>query len=298
MLDFNISLLLKIISLTLFLFSAMIWKKMLREGERNYHFIFYRVIATVLVLFPIPLVVNFFLPNNPYFNFKLSKGVCFTDWLIGVAISLFSFWGLYFYTKSLQSGRFSFVAPLSTFGFVFTICTSLLLYNESLTYTKMIVLLLTVGGLLFHQKNQLLQLQFSKEVVFVFLCNLFWGISGVLYLIPIKKLGTLNFSLLLEACVFFSCVILLLFHEKRIAPSKMTFQNLGWCLVMGIVVAFGSLLSNFSLTQFSVTVNILLGSVFEIITITIGLFIYKEKLSKKDWILITLASIGGFLMLV
>lgn len=298
MLDYTISIILKIFSLTLFLFSAMIWKKILKEGDRNYHYIFYRVIATVMVLLPVPMVLTYFWPSNTAFTYTVPKEVCLTDWLIAIAIGLFSFWGLYFYTKAMQSGRFSFVGPLSTIAFVFTLCTSLLLYHESLTVTKTIVLLLTIGGLLFHQKKQVIQLKFSREVVFVFLCNLFWGISFVLYLIPIKKLGTFTFSLVLEGCVFISCLGLLLFHEKRIIPSSMTLQKLGWCLLMGIFVAFGSLLGNFSLTQFSVALNILLGSVFEIITIAIGLFYYKERLSKHDWILLVLASIGGFLMVV
>jgi len=120
------------------------------------------------------------------------------------------------------------------------------------------------------------------------------GISFVLYLFPIKKIGTLNFSLLLEACVLLSCIGLLFYHERRFVPQKMSIQNLGWCSLMGIIVAFGSLLSNFSLTQFSVSFNIVLGLVFEIIIIAVGMFVYREKLSKNDWILISLASVGGF----
>ena len=298
MLDFNTSILLKITSSILFLFSAMIWKKILKEGTQNYHFIFYRVITTVLVLLPLPLLVNLFIPNNQYFNYKIPNDVHFMDLIVAVAIGLFSFWGLYYYTKALQSGRFVFVAPLATISSAFSICTSIVLYNEDLSSTKTIALFLILGGLLFHQKDQLINFKFSKEVVLIVLFSIIWGVSFVLYLIPIKKFGALNFSILLEGCVLLSCIGLLLFHEKRIVPNKTSIQNLGWCFLMGIVVAFGSLLSNFSLTQFSVSFNILLGLVFEIIIITVGLFVYREKLSKKDWILITFASLGGFLMLL
>lgn len=292
------SVFLKILSSILFLISAMIWKKILKEGTQNYHFIFYRVICTVLVLIPLPIIINFFIPNNQYFIINVSKSVYFTDWIVAIAIGLFSFWGLYYYTKALQNGRFIFVAPLATISSAFSFFTSIVLYNENLSSSKFIALLIILGGLLFHQKRQLMHFKFSKEVLFIVLFSLIWGISFVLYLIPIKKFGTLTFSLIIEGCVLISCVGLLFFNEKRIVPNKISFQNLRWCFLMGIVVAFGSLLSNFSLTQFSVSFNILLGLVFEIIIIVVGLFVYKEKLSNNDWILITLASLGGFLMLL
>lgn len=275
----------------------MIWKKVLKSGTPNYHFIFYRVIATVLILLPFPLFMNFFIPNNLYFNYRISDEVQFIDWIVYVTIGLFSFWGLYFYTKALQSGRFSFVAPLATVSAAFSFFASIILYNESLSISKAIALVLILGGLGYHQKHLLVQFKLSKEIVLILFFSFIWGISFVLYVIPIKKIGALNFSLLLEACVLLSCIGLLFYHEKRFLPSKMSIQNLGWCSLMGIVVAFGSLLSNFSLTQFSVSFNILLGLLFEIIIIAIGLFVYSEKLSKNDWILIALASVGGFLML-
>lgn len=298
MLDFKISLALKITSSLLFLFSAMIWKRILKAKTQNYHFIFYRVIVTAVILLFIPLLVNVFIPNNPYFNFKIPNEVHFTDWLGFIVIGLFSFWGLYFYTKALQNGRFAFVAPLATISSAFFIFTSMLLYNESMTIMKGIAIFMILIGLLFHQKDQLVHFKFSKEVALIVVFSFIWGISFVLYLFPIKKIGTLNFSILLEACVMISCIALLLFNEKRIIPKKISNQNLGWCFLMGIVVAFGSLLGNFSLTQFSVSFNIVLGLVFEIIIIAVGLFVYREKLSKNDWILISLASVGGFLMLL
>lgn len=298
MLDFKISLGFKITSSLLFLFSAMIWKRILKVETQNYHFIFYRVIVTAVILLFIPLIVNIFIPNNPYFNFKIPNGVHFIDWLGFIVIGLFSFWGLYFYTKALQDGRFAFVTPLVTVSSAFSMVTSVLLYHESLNALKIISVLFIFAGLLWHQKDHFKTFTFSKEVALIVVFSFIWGISFVLYLFPIKKIGTLNFSILLEACVLFSCIALLLFHEKRLVPNKISNQNLGWCFLMGIVVAFGSLLGNFSLTQFSVSFNIVLGLVFEIIIIAVGLFVYREKLSKNDWILITLASMGGFLMLL
>jgi drug/metabolite transporter (DMT)-like permease len=69
------------------------------------------------------------------------------------------------------------------------------------------------------------------------------------------------------------------------------------CLIMGLLVAGGSLLANFTLTQFPVSLNILIGLLFELIVLAVGLYFFREKLNRKDWILIVLATIGGFLLL-
>jgi len=94
-----------------------------------------------------------------------------------------------------------------------------------------------------------------------------------------------------------SCIGLLFFKEKKIFPSKMDKQSLLFCLLMGFMVACGSLLSNFTLTQLPVSLNILIGLIFEILVLAIGLFMFREKLNLKDWMLIGFASVGSFLLL-
>ena len=117
------------------------------------------------------------------------------------------------------------------------------------------------------------------------------------YLVPIKKFGVLNFSIILELCVFVSCIGLLFFKEKRLLPSKIDKQSTLLCLLMGFLVAGGSLLSNFTLTQFPVSLNILIGLLFEILVLAIGLYFFREKLNNRDWLLLSLATMGGFLLL-
>ena len=117
------------------------------------------------------------------------------------------------------------------------------------------------------------------------------------YLIPIKKFGVINFSVILEVCVFISCLGLLIFKEKRIIPPKLSKNGLLLCLLMGFLVAAGSFLSNFTLTLFPVSMNILIGLLFEIIILAVGIYFFREKLDKKDWLFILFASFGGFLLL-
>lgn len=294
MLDFKTSLLLKIISSLFFMLSGIVWKKALINGGKNYHYIFYRVIATLFFF----LLIQFYFQ---YYDLKCFNAIIpvltFMDWIVCLSICLFSFWGLYFYTNAMQTGRLSFIAPLNGISYLFTIITSVLIFNESLSTSKYIALSLIILGLFLHQKDKLKGFNISKEVLLMLLFSIIWGISFVLYLIPIKKFGVLNFSIILELCVFVSCVGLLIFKEKKVYPPRMSNNNLMICLLMGFLVAGGSLLSNFTLTQFPVSLNILIGIVFELIVLAVGLYIFREKLNGKDWALIVIATIGGFLLL-
>lgn len=296
MLYFNTSVLLKIVSSLFFLVSGVLWKKVLLEQRKNYHFIFFRVIATLFFLLITLGLLKVF--GCTIFAQTISKAIDYKDWLLCISICLFSFWGLYFYTNAMQSGRFSFVTPLVTISSVFSFLTSLIVYNETLSDFKYVALGLITTGLFLHQKDKLVSFKMSKEVILILLCSIFWGISFVFYLIPIKKFGVINFSIILEICVLFSCIGLLIVKEKRVCPKIITKKSMLFCLLMGLMVAAGSLLSNFTLTQIPVSLNILIGLIFEIIVLAIGLFIFREKLSQKDWFLIGFASVGSFLLLL
>jgi uncharacterized membrane protein len=244
-------------------------------------------------------MMKFYFQYNEIENFNLIiSPLTFKDWTFCITLCLFSFWGLYFYTEALQSGRYSFITPLIVISSAISFITSLVMYDEALNFSKYLSLLLIVIGLFLHQKEKLVDFKVSKEVLLILLFSFFWGISFVFYLIPIKKFGVINFSIILELCVFISSVGLLVFKEKNAIPPRLNNKSLLLCLLMGFLVAGGSLLSNFSLTQFPVSLNILIGLLFELIILAVGIYFFREKLDNKDWLLILLASLGGFILLL
>lgn len=285
--------LLKILSLLLFLISGLIWKKISGKTTINYHLIFFRSIFTILTLL---IIYNLNTENES--KILLTNAIKTKDWIIAICIGLFSFWGLFFYTKSIQEGRFSMITPLTSITTAISFCSSLFIYDEKISSLKILSLIIILVALIYHQKKHLLHFALSKEIFFILLFSLIWGISFVLYLIPIKSFGALNFSLLLEICVTFSCVFLLLLIEKSLLPKKINLETKGWCALIGILVAFGSYFSNLCLSKFEVSFNILLGLGFEIIVLSIGLFLFKEKIGKKDWVLIISITFAGGLMLL
>lgn len=269
-------------------------EKVLVSDIKNYHFIFYRVIASLFFL--ILIKVYFF-----YFEFDIIAKNEFLpsiyDWIICILICLFSFWGLYFYTKALQNGRLSFIVPVSGITSFFSFITSILIFNEIISFSKYLSFLLLIFGMIIHQKNSIKNMKFSKELLFTLLSNFVWGISFVLYLIPIKKFGVLNFSIILEICVFASCLILIICNDKKILPPKISNRDFLYCFLMGFLIAGGSFLSNFTLILFPVSINILIGLIFEVLILATGFYFFKEKLNKEDWILISFITISTILLL-
>jgi hypothetical protein len=261
----------KIISLALFLISGLIWKKILNKSANNYHFILYRSITTILFF----LLIGLWLDDYKTYLENISS-TSFLDWLFALIIGLFSFWGLY----------------------LISICIAILTYNEAFKLSKFISLLLIISGIVYHQRKKIVKFSLTKEILLIVISSIIWGVSFVLYLIPIKKIGVFNFSVLLEFCVIISCIALTLHKEKKIFPKKISVKEIYYCILMGFLVGIGSYLSNLSLLQFPVSFNILIGLGFEIITLVVGLIYYKEILYRSDWILIIIATISSFLMII
>lgn len=233
----------------------------------------------------------------PFLQISDISDVHLTEWMMYIGICMFSFWGLYFFTNAMQNGRFSFVGSLMVISSVFSFLTSLIIYQESLHPNQFISLGLISIGLFYHQKEELAKFRLSKEVILVLLSGFFWGISFVFYLIPIQKIGVFNFTILLELCVLASCILLLIRKDKRFLPAQIDKKGIALCFTMGLMVAGGSLLSHFTLTQLPVSLNILIAMSFEAIVIAVGLFAFREKLSIKDWVMIALATVGSTLLL-
>lgn len=291
----SLSIIEKLTSSLFFLVSGIIWKKLLTNNV-NHTIIFYRTIFSMFFILISIYVYSYF--DLFDYSFKTFFTATFIDWITVLGICFFSFWGLYFYTSAIQTGRYSFVSSLTSLSAFFSFIISLLVYNESFNLYKGMAFCIIILGILFHQKENLLKVNLSKEVLFIILCSVFWGVSFVFYLIPIKKFGVLNFSFILECCVFISAVFLVQIKEKNRLPSAINSNTFFYCVLIGLAVAGGSLLNNLSLTQIPVSLNIGIGLFFEAIILLVGIYLFHDKLVKRDWILLFAIAAGSGLLLL
>lgn len=286
----DIPLLLKVASSILFFFSGLLWKKII-SGRANYELIIYRTLFSVFFLL-IPQI--FLFRSDVFFSFSSLFQNGIREWIFSVLICSFSFFGLFFFTKALQEGRFIMVLPLSSLTSVFAVISAFLLFNQVPSVIQIIALIIILISIVIHQFPKLKSFRFDKELILILLSTFFWGVSYTLYLIPINFFGPVNFSLILEITVLISAWLIMVICQKRMLPSKIDNKTLFFCFLIGLCVALGSLFSNISLSEVSVIINVSISLIFEAIVILFSLYSLGEQMNIRDWILIfcvTLASI-------
>ena len=282
----------KIASSIFYLLSGLIWKKIIPHNL-NYHLIFHRTLFSIFFSVLTIVIFNYFtISNNSYLSF-FDVDIYF--WLLTLSICFFSFYGLYYFTNALKNGRYSIVTPFVSTAAIFSFITSLIVYDEDISILSSIAFLTLIIGLIVHQSKNFKTLKFSKEIFLALLCSFFWGVSFVLYPIPIKKFGILNFSLILEFCVLISCLYLLIIKERKILPNSIKRKEITFCLLIGLCVAGGNITANFSLQQIPIYLNIIISVLFEALILIVGIKIFKEQLNNKDWVLIITITVCSIL---
>ena len=279
----------KIISSLFYLFSGIIWKKIISKST-NYHVIFYRTIFSIVSTILAILAFERF--NIAEYSIQDLKSGNIYNWLFTISLCFFSFFGLYYYTNALKIGRYGFVTPFVSTASIFSFLTALLFFNEEVSIYNLSSFGLLTVGILYHQKDQLKDFKLNKEVLLSLLCAFFWGVSFVLYLIPIKKFGVLNFSLILEVCVFFSAMGILIFKEKRIVPRLLSKRSMKLSVIIGLLVTGGNITAHYALDNMPIIINIVVALIFEAIMLMVGIKIFKEKFLIKDWVLIIIITLA------
>lgn len=290
----KIPFILKVTSSFFFLCSGLLWKKIL-ANKVNYELIWYRTIFSILFLL-IPILISS--KTHEYFSFHQLINLGLKEWLYSLLICFFSFFGLYYYTKALQEGRFIVVLPLSSLSSIFAVVSAFLFFSQIPSLTQLLACLLIILGISLHQFDQMKHFKFDKEILLILLFTFFWGVSYTLYLIPIDFLGPVNFTIVLESTVFIASWFLIFKKSKKFLPSKIDRKTLFFCILIGFFVAGGCLFSNISLSEISVAVNVAIALIFEGIVILFGLLHLGEHITFKDWILILCVTLSSILIMV
>ena len=293
MINFS-AIILKIISSLFYLFSGIVWKKVIKRNI-NYRVIYYRSIFSIISTLLAILAFQKF--NSVDYSIQDFKNGTILDWLFTILLCFFSFFGLYYYTNALKIGRYGFVTPFVSTASIFSFLTALLFFNEEASIYNLSSFGLLTFGILHHQKDQLKDFRLNKEILLSIFCAFFWGVSFVLYLIPIQKFGVLNFSLILEVCVFFSAMGILIFKEKRIVPRLLSKRSMRLSVIIGVLVTGGNITAHYALENMPIIINIVVALIFEAIMITVGFKIFKEQFQIKDWALILIITLATTLVL-
>ena len=223
-----------------------------------------------------------------------SKGNFF-DWVIGFVISFTSFFGLVFYNLSLKESKVSHSVTITSISAVFGVLVSVFFYDEQLHLKLVASLLFVTAGLFFLESKKPL-IQWSKGTVYAILAAFFWGTTFALFKIPVEKIGSYNFSFVLEISVLLGATILFLSTKKNKTthlPTISTYLTVG---VIGVLAFLGVLFYNMAIEKVPVSILSVMGAFTPVISIVISHIFLKEKFTKAQYIGMTATLIGVILL--
>lgn len=204
-------------------------------------------------------------------------------WLMAIVISAVSFWGLVCYNISIKYTEVSQSITVTTASCIFGVLTSILVYNEPLTWKLFVAIASIVLGLFLIEKKSPI-LKWTKGTLFALLASFFWGTTFALFKIPIERIGSLNFSFSLEITVFCSSVLILLFSKQKInrKPSR---KSLSTIIVLAVLGYFGVMCYNIAINLVpDVSVLAVMGSATPVVTIVLSHLFLKEKLTMLQYL--------------
>jgi drug/metabolite transporter (DMT)-like permease len=209
------------------------------------------------------------------------------DFILSIALSVFNIFGLVFFLQGIQKAPVSVVVPVSSLK-IFTILTAVFIVGEVWYNNYLIAFILSTLGLflLYFKRDEVHQAStFKKGIVYGIASSFFWGSSFALYKFPIAWWGPLGFSLIIESvAMLFGLVLVIKDGLLNQLTIYLKLIHIKAYLILGALLVIGGLAINMSYGYLPVVViNILIiGS--QIISVLIGYFIYKERLTNKQWI--------------
>jgi len=266
-----------------FAISNAYWKKATATIPYQIGMFYRGIFATIIFA-----ILYFGFRQADFFKYWVVRDIAFDqEFLLSIALSVFNIFGLVFFLQGIQKAPVSVVVPVSSLK-LFTILTAVFVVGEVWKGNYLIAFILSTVGLflLYYKRGEIHNAkEFEKGMLYGLASSFFWGSSYALYKFPIAWWGPLGFSLIIESvAMLFGLVLVVKDGLSNQLVSYLKGIHLKAYLILGALLVIGGLAINMSYGYLPVVViNILIiGS--QIISVLIGYFIYKERLSIKQWI--------------
>jgi drug/metabolite transporter (DMT)-like permease len=248
-------------------------------------FLFWRQATTSLLLFCGLLAFGRSLPFSiGYFTLAL-------------AIAFISYVALISAYQALKIGKIGVISPIANSSAIVTVLFSVIFLHESLIAPQIAMAFLAVLGII------ILSINFSdfkssdifkpsSGVPLALVACLVWGIVYALYKIPVAVIGPLLTAFAIEFGSFLPNIPANIAAKTSFAlPDAKTRV---WILGIGLIAAASTLSYNLGIQVSGGNVALVAAITFSnpIISAIYGSFAYKEKLTPKQWVGLTLTVLG------
>ena len=266
-----------------FAISNAYWKKATATIPYQIGMFYRGIFATIIFS-----VLYFGFRQADFFKYWVVRDIALDkEFILSIALSVFNIFGLVFFLQGIQKAPVSVVVPVSSLK-IFTIITAVFVMGELWYNNYLIAFILSTLGLflLYFKRTEVQQANtFKKGILYGIASSFFWGSSFALYKFPIAWWGPLGFSLIIESvAMLFGLVLVIKDGLMNQLTAYLKLIHIKAYLILGALLVIGGLAINMSYGYLPVVViNILIiGS--QIISVLIGYFIYKERLSIQQWI--------------
>jgi len=219
--------------------------------------------------------------------------------LLTIALSIFNIFGLVFFLRGIQRAPVSIVVPVSAIK-LFTILTAVFIVGEVWKANYLYAFIFSTAGLLllyFQGKQQSSISEQKNGMLYGVLASFFWGSSYALYTYPISYWGPLGFSLVIETtAMLFGLVLVIRDGLLKSLFNYISAKHIFTYLKLGLLLVSGGLAINISYQYLPIMViNILIIS-SQLLSVLIGYFFFKERLSPKQWLGLAFIIISFFIV--
>ncbi len=216
--------------------------------------------------------------------------ILFTEILKAIAISGFSYFGLFFYVKSLREEKVSIAVPVSSISSLFGLLFAVLVLGEAFSIQLFFAMLLFTMGVYFIDTSLKSNFKLSNGVSYNLLAAFFWGTSFAMFTYPVKEIGALLFSFVLESTV---CVASILLNRHLNKEWFLALVKIDLSIIFLAVLGFSGIVCyNLSLSYLTVSLISALGIITPAVSILISATLLKERLKLIQYGGIALIFIG------
>ena len=284
-----------IISSLFFGFSNAFWKR----ATANLPFfiiIFWRGLITSTIFGALWLIEIYTGIFSPYIG--QAKAFTVEQLIFTLLLCLMSGFGLYFFVKSMQAGVVNLIAPLSSLN-IFGLLTATFVLGEPWKSSYWLpIAMMTLGLLLiFFAKHTLKQSRLQKKAMFYgLLAAMIWGFDYSLFKIPIKWMGVLPFSFLLEISITLFSFCLVIKNSLGLKPYFVDKKNFKNTIILAICLLGGSLFMHMAYLSTSIAQINFYAQTQLMFTLIFGAILYQEKLVARQWLGILLLLVAIWLI--
>ncbi|MEY4050259.1 MAG: EamA-like transporter family [Bacteroidota bacterium] len=278
-----------------FAVSNAYWKKVTQTIPYQIGMFYRGIFASIIFS-----ILYFGFRDNTFFKgwtvHTLSLG---TPFLLTIALSVFNIFGLVFFLRGIQKAPVSIVVPVSAIK-LFTILTAVFIVGEVWKANYLYAFIFSTAGLLllyFQGKEKASVSEQKNGMLYGVLASFFWGSSYALYTYPISWWGPLGFSLVVETtAMLFGLVLVIRDGLLKNLLNYISAKHIFTYLKLGFLLVAGGLAINISYQYLPIMViNILIIS-SQLLSVLIGYFFFKERLSPKQWMGLALIIISFFIV--